>query len=66
MTTIPANTFATLETLEKALTDLGALAKVLLVRVQADLTARKYQDPTRHALLSRMETVLGDLVASLA
>ena len=66
MTTVPANTFATFETLEKALTDLGALAKALLPRVQHDLAARKFQDPTRHALLSRMELVLGDLVASLA
>jgi hypothetical protein len=66
-TPIPANTLApTIETLEKALSNLAAIARLVLKRVQSDLSGHKYIDTKKHATLARLETVLSDLLSSLS
>lgn len=68
MPKLPASPFdleaPSFQTLEADLSDLAALARAILTRVQHDLAER--MDSKRHATLSRMETVFGDLLTSLA
>jgi hypothetical protein len=66
-TPIPVNTLApSLESLEKALSNLATVARLVLARVQKDLSGHRYIDTKKHATLARLETVLSDLLSSLS
>jgi molecular chaperone GrpE (heat shock protein) len=54
---------ATVETLETQLVDLAEIARKILARIEQD--SRRYADPVKHAATARLQSLLGDLVASL-